>query len=287
MRTAAGEKNLSVWHCVTVAVLTHEGRHTTSLVIIRFAHREVANSRFRRNYSGLVISLLLRTYYPMARIYSTGKRKTITAKQRIYTRTRPNQRARISTAVFANNPPRRQEIKALDYTFNAAAITSTGGIALLNGMQIGDQTNEREGKAIQAMFLKLSIDVFNADVCVGEAFRLFLVWDKQPNGTLATWQDIFVNQTVHTQQRQDTKQRYTVLKTWKGAVTNNNTAGLAVAVTPYITFDSVISLKKTCIYTGSGSTIGSLQQGALYMCAISRSAKCNLAFSSQFGFIDI
>jgi len=224
----------------------------------------------------------------MARIYSAGKsRKTVTAKQRMYTKTRPNQRARIGTAVFAANPPRRQEIKAIDYSYTASAITSTGGVLLLNGMSLGDGTNEREGKAVQSMFVKLSMDAYNNDVVVGEGYRIFLVWDKQPNGIIATWSDIFVSANVNTIQRQDTKQRYTVLKTWKGAVSNNNNSGLAVAVTPYNLYDATIPIKKMSMYTGTGSSIASLQQGALYLCAISRSGKVNLVVTSQFAFIDV
>lgn len=222
----------------------------------------------------------------MVRVYTTGKRKTYPGKQKMY-KSRPNTRARIESAVFAKNPTRKQEIKSLDLTFVSSAILATGGIQLLNGVGIGDNTNEREGKAIQSMFVKLSMNVFNNTNCFGETYRIYLVWDKQPNGVVATWTDIFVNNADPTIQKQTTKQRYSVLKEWKGVITSNQVSGLSVAQNAAIQHDATIPMKKISMYTGTGTSIASIQQGALYLCAISRNTLVNITVSSQFGYIDI
>jgi len=199
---------------------------------------------------------------------------------------KPNSRARINTAVFAANPTRKVEIKALDNNFGGG-ISALGQVVLLNGMAIGDATNEREGKAIQSQFWRYNFNVLNNTNVVGETYDIYLVFDKQPNGILATFSDIFTNTTVPTNPRQDTKQRYVVVKEWHGVCSNQTLTTQAVCENPTKNFSGTIPMKKITMFTGTGSTIASVNQGALYFCMVSLAGKVNYLLSSQYGYIDI
>lgn len=198
----------------------------------------------------------------------------------------PNSRTRVNTAVFATNPTRKVEIKALDLNFTGT-LGSSGTIILLNGMAIGDGTNEREGKAIQSQFWRYNFNIINNSNVIGETFDIFLVYDKQPNGITPVWLDIFVNGVVPTNPRQDTKQRYVVVKEWHNSVTNNTVATQAVVHSPSVNYNGTIPMKKMTMYLGTGATISSINQGALFLCMISRSASANYLVASQFAYIDI
>jgi len=92
------------------------------------------------------------------------------------------------------------ELKYLNYSNPEASVTSTGSVALLNGCTQGlDSINDRIGRKIvmNSIILEGCIQntvtsLTNAAFFAGsDAVKIALVFDKQTNGAIPAWSDVF------------------------------------------------------------------------------------------------
>jgi len=92
------------------------------------------------------------------------------------------------------------ELKYLNYSNPEASVTSSGSVALLNGCIQGlDSINDRIGRKIvmnsivlQGCVQNTVTSLTNAAFFAGsDAIKIALVYDKQTNGAIPSWNDVF------------------------------------------------------------------------------------------------
>lgn len=76
------------------------------------------------------------------------------------------------------------EFKTKDLSLDAAPTTAIPFIALLNGLQIGDDFNNRDGRSVRWKSIRVKINIFINQITITTVSRCMIIIDKQPNGTL-------------------------------------------------------------------------------------------------------
>ena len=162
--------------------------------------------------------------------------------------------------------------KELNYvdTSLSTTITANGtGVIHLNGIQEGDDNTERNGR--KAMMKSVEIDYlfdYAASASnIARAARFALVWDNAPNGTLASYADIFASSTDATAKPLVNNQaRFTILRdipihcppvNFTAGVITDASAGNNMRIKFYK------KLNQGTSFNGTGATIASVQNGAL------------------------
>ncbi len=102
------------------------------------------------------------------------------------------------------------EFKVLDTPLNGA-VTSTMIVQLLNGMIIGDDFDERDGRMIRIKSVLIKFKWFQNQSAVDTAFRVMVIIDKQPNGVLLTVAEILLSSSMHGMKNLDNRKRLVIL----------------------------------------------------------------------------
>jgi len=179
------------------------------------------------------------------------------------------------------------ELKGVDTLLNLNPIISTtntnASSFTLNLIPPGTASYNRVGRKIQLQSLRLkgnfqfSFTPGGTGIVAGNAVRMVVVWDKQTNGALPAWQDIFgytlqdatEASTIMAPSKYDNMARFQILKdqvfepqTLVGHVV---TTGLCEQM---VSFDSYIPLKgKETSFGGQSApcTIADIATGGLYV----------------------
>lgn len=185
---------------------------------------------------------------------------------------------------FVSVPRVMSELKVLDTQQSVVTeydwVPETGPLPiLLNGIGQGDDLNQRTGRSVNLKSIQLRLhirgnpsNIENVDQA-GDLVRAAIIWDTQNNSLLpASYTDIFSPIAATTLPTTDsfpvvtTKSRYKILKEWFIPV------GPLVSGTGYVWGQSMnhhreiyldLGNKRT-LFSGTGTTIGSIQTGALY-----------------------
>lgn len=184
-------------------------------------------------------------------------------------------------------PSRIMEVKGLDTECTIGSIPSTTGTsdAIFPLNLIRSTTGEvgRIGNRVSLKSLKINGQVVffhirNLGDWVGNACRLTVVWDKNPNGAaLPTFSQIFANTDQagvetslwYSQPRYDTMGRFVVLKDW--TVTSSPYADVTADADSYrnvVPVECFLRLPLIESRYGNNSTpavVEDIQQGALYL----------------------
>lgn len=107
-----------------------------------------------------------------------------------------------------------QELKNSDTSAAAQVTNSTGSMTPLNGnIAAGDDVTQRNGRKINLVSSMLRFHSFITDgvSSAPAAFRLALVYDRQPNGTPPTWTDVFQLQTSDSDRNVSNRDRFTII----------------------------------------------------------------------------
>lgn len=71
-------------------------------------------------------------------------------------------------------------------------MTTTGTVSNLLNIAQGDTVNDRQGNLIKCRYVEIGFNVFHANTdSAADGVMVALVYDKQPNGTLPVFSDIF------------------------------------------------------------------------------------------------
>lgn len=178
-------------------------------------------------------------------------------------------------AVRRNRAPRyaHGELKYKDIANSASYVfDTTGTVTLLNGIATGDDNTDRDGRQVHNKSIQIQGGVRPVDGSTGATFcRLMLVWDSQPNGSIATVTDILTASTSCANTNLNNRERFTILKDWKYQVGGiDTTATQTYAMSPTVaTINWFIPLNgKKTTYGNTGATIASINTGALLMVSI-------------------
>jgi len=162
----------------------------------------------------------------------------------------------------------REELKYVD-TAQADYQTGTAGsITLLNGIAVGDDNTTRDGR--QATMRSVHIRGFVASSGAlapnlpGLA-RVMVVWDNCPNGVLPAVLDIVSAATATSFPLINNQERFTILRDMEIPLDYVNVAATTTLVPRTFPVDLYVKLASVSQFNGTGATIASLQNGALYL----------------------
>lgn len=203
---------------------------------------------------------------------------------------KPKRYKRTQRMAMVSRRPRFGELKGVDTVLTIAgpivATTNTNGNAFtLNLVQAGTGSWNRVGKKIYCQSVRLCGNAqFNLAPAattlntVNAVLRMVVVWDKQPSGTLPTFDTIFgytsqdgtEASNVLAPLRYDNVDRFQVLKDERvssnsGAVVTGGTGNIYAQ---YFPFDCFIPLgNRETVFSGQSSpmTIADVSSGALYV----------------------
>lgn len=169
--------------------------------------------------------------------------------------------------------------------------TSTSTLTLINGIAIGDDYINRSGKSIdidkiqiQGNFHSSSITDPTTEVYEANAFRVLVVYDRQPNGSAITAAVIFNN----------------VAYAWMDTYKENAKSRFRILADKRFT-SSPPDVKKFTIskkykkplrtsYLGTGSAITDIETGSIYVLTVSDSASSphpQVEYSWKIRFYDL
>jgi len=205
----------------------------------------------------------------------------------------------------------RVEVKGVDALLTQASLLNTtntnGGIQVMTLVAPGSGSFNRIGRKIQLKSLRLKgwITVpqgpSTTELQEGTNIRMIVVLDKQPSGSLPTFQDIFgytdqagtEASTMFAQVRYDNTERFVVLKD-KTMDCNPQTSGTLAGTSSQfeLSFDEFIPLKGiTTVFSGQSATctIADLSSNAVYVIWRSTNAlgAVNTASVSRLRYVDI
>lgn len=152
---------------------------------------------------------------------------------------------------------------------------TNGDIYLLNGIDAGTQAYQRVGRKVRYLSLRVKGVANLEGVTRANVLRMIVVWDKQPNGALPTYSQIFGNtdavgittQTLNSQILYDQMDRFKILrdKTMPMNIASNATATELYAY--WVEWDEYINLKglESVYNDGNAGTIADINSGAIYL----------------------
>lgn len=201
---------------------------------------------------------------------------------------RPTKKAR--KTVLYKSPFKRQnaglkdERKFIDTTATANGLNTTGVVQAINLSAIGDDNNSRDGRQTLNTSIKIRGLISPEDLTTNPSLvRVLLVWDKQPNGALATIANILSNATALSMNNLDNKYRFKILRDYQFPVGGqNNTATQTYVQSPTVwDINDFVKLPPDCVtgWTGTTAAIASVATGSLLLVQIGTQAAgtgCNL-----------
>lgn len=196
-----------------------------------------------------------------------------------------------------------RELKYKDIVQGLTAISATTTqVVLLNGIAQGDDNTNRDGRqaCMQAVQLRFRLaNVYGTPPTLQTIIRLVLVWDNAPNsGTIPTLADIFDTSTALTTDnvpKIDNANRFTILKddvVVMGPYVYSTTATQSLAASDRVNAYHEMYKKLGLVtqYSGTGATVASIQNGALYLCYWNDQAIAGtnpqMAYTSRCRFTD-
>lgn len=225
-------------------------------------------------------------------------------------RNTPLKRPQAKAAITFRKPPRskvakivgapiiRKETKAVDID-NVAVADTTFTVALLNGVQNGDEGYERVGRLVEAKSISLRFGFTPRPNTNSVDFvKVALVWDRDPSGTAALYSEIFrqvdnagtATSNNESHKNMDTIHRFTILREKTYNLPGyTNTAGVLTNMQPMgpsnddwhqTWFVDLKGLQSR--YGGITAAIASLEQGALYLVIAGGYANASAPWSVQY-----
>lgn len=164
------------------------------------------------------------------------------------------------------------ELKFVDIaSANYAPVAASGTVTLLNGIAETDDYTGRDGRQARMKSVHIRGYSRRADATTDDNLcRVLLVWDNAPNGTIATVAQIMTADSAVSFPLVDNQNRFTILRDWQKAfaavftdLVGSPTVG---EIDEYVKLDSITQ------FNGTGATIASIQNGALYMVILGTAA---------------
>lgn len=178
--------------------------------------------------------------------------------------------ARIKGAI-----PPRKELKFVDTTIATGLVTYVPGasvITLLNGIAEGDDYSARDGRqaTMKSVAVRLTINQQQTGAS-GGLTRTMLVWDNAANGAAPVAADILAVDSAASYPNVNNAQRFTILRdhlceigplSLVATQTYSRSPG-SQHVDLYVPLDHITQ------FMGTGATIASIQNGALFLLTVS------------------
>ena len=189
----------------------------------------------------------------------------------------------------------RSELKFVDTTNANIVMTTTWGVALVNGVAQGTDFNQRIGRKSMMKSIIFNGNVFNLSTASLNAFngaycRLVIVYDTQPNsGTIPSGTDIFATADPNSPLNLNNRDRFQVLMDVRKQVSAflmSATPGLATGNPSNAYFKKYKKCNKETVFSGTANTIGSISTGAVYLCFIADAQVAAFDYYIRIRFTD-
>jgi len=162
----------------------------------------------------------------------------------------------------------KPELKIYDADVNAASpptatqfnITNTGTVACVNAMVTGTGVQNFIGNQISVKSAAYRFELDLGTTPVATSGRVLLIWDKQPNGSLATWADIFAFSTYLSFSNVNTRDRFVILR--------NDQFSLSPQGDQTLFFERFVNINMTTTFVNGQATTAVPQTGALLIAYI-------------------
>lgn len=172
----------------------------------------------------------------------------------------------------------KEELKYID-TLHNTSIPTSGTLQLLNGVALGDDNNEREGKEISLTSIQFRAQFYSVTgQLTTSVIRMLIFYDMQANGAAPTAATLLDNTVITSlwlaPYNREYQKRYKILYDkiiqLTPQVVLNTTAGdttTVLAVEKYVR--KKIRLGRTVKYIGDTAAITSIATNSLYLLLIS------------------
>lgn len=151
----------------------------------------------------------------------------------------------------------KSEKRYKDVLISGVSCSSTGAVALVNGMNTGDTDGYRMGTDFLMSSMKVKGHFYPANSTSANA-RILLVYDKQANAAALTVGDVLVSADPESLTNYTNKKRFKIIFDKSYAIPGNNSFPKR--------FDFSLSLRnlETHCNTGNAGTIADIVTGSLY-----------------------
>ena len=152
----------------------------------------------------------------------------------------------------------KQELNFTDVAISGAI--TTGLLTLLNGIAEGDDNTDRSGKKVVMKSVQVH-GMLAYGAAGSREGRALLIWDNAPNGVLPAITDILTVSTSNGFPNINNVGRFSILKD----VHPDPALGVAQGTTTQMPIEFYKKLNDATRFLGTGATIASIQNGALYL----------------------
>jgi len=184
------------------------------------------------------------------------------------------------------------ELKTIDSgSLSAGIISSSGSLALLNGVATGDDYNTRDGRVIQLESINLKVYGFlntTTSVSTGDFFRVMIIYDEQTNGVAPTLADILQSSDFAAPNNLNNRKRFTTLyNTTTSIPPYTMTAGALTNGSPEPTMDEIyLDLGLSTVFSGTGATVASIATGSIYLLMLTQFSSVDVVYNSRIRFTE-
>lgn len=194
------------------------------------------------------------------------------------------------------------EIKTVDIPLTSSNFVTTPTAILLNGVATGTNFVNRIGAKTFMKSIQFKANIQNILTSVEGVLRMLIVYDKQPNGALATIADVIESRdsanssstTIYSCPKVENRDRFDIIrdKTWH-APSVTNTGGVLTNLSypsndDEMEFSEFIKLKKKTTYKENTAVIGAISTGSLlmFLLASGTTNAYQLSWGSRLRFYD-
>lgn len=185
------------------------------------------------------------------------------------------------------------ELKVIDVAQGPTNNTNTGVLTLVNGVGQGSDFTQRIGRKVCLKSLLINWSTSQAGVSTeaGEVVRMMLIYDSQTNSaSLPATTDVLLTADPFSAMNLNNRDRFKILYD-KRATLNPAvyTASVLTAGAPVLRFYSkYLKLNHEMIFSGTGSTIGSIQTGSIFSLVITTSGTGSSTYNltTRLRFLD-
>ena len=176
-----------------------------------------------------------------------------------------------SMALVSLNPLSRVAARTIDLksveTAISATVSSTGATVILSGMPQADGQGSRSGDSVLVRSFFANLTGKSDTATITSRGRVSIVWDKQPNGALATYANIYSSASPTAFKNVGNANRFDIL--WEKDWCNSGPS-----VIDQTTADTCVVLKgnravnKRSQFIGTDATIASIGSGVLIFAVV-------------------
>lgn len=184
------------------------------------------------------------------------------------------------------------ERKTVDLTSATYACDTTGTVTLLNGVAIGDDFTDRDGRRTTMKSLFIRGTVYPIDETTEPTLaRIIVVYDRQSNGAAPVFADLLTVTTSVAHLNLNNRSRFQIIadeQFFIGKVTTTATQTYAGSPTGH----SVNIFRKLNLetqFSGTGATVASIATGSIYMFTVGNqavNAGCIFQVATRIRFTD-